>query len=199
MRPDPAPADPLRLAPARVHEAEGAGRRAFALMQALRHPGPLVWVLPAHAPEQPLLPGLPQGVGARLHLVRARSETDLLWATEESLRAAPVGFVIAEPGKPVTLSAGRRLQLAAEAGGTTGLLLIRSGMGSNAAETRWHCAPQPALQDNDAADSTLHRWSLIKNKKGTLGDWTLHWDGTSAAFDLAQAAGERRGAAEPPL
>jgi protein ImuA len=193
-RPEPSPPEPLRLAKARVHEAEGAGRRVFALMQALRHPGPLVWVLPAHAPEHPLLPGLPEGVGARLHIVRARSETDLLWATEESLRAAPVGFVIAEPGKPLTLTAGRRLQLAAEAGGTTGLLLIREGAGCNAAETRWHCAPEPA----ETPDSTLHRWSLIKNKTGTLGDWTLHWDGTSAAFDLAQAAGERRGAAEPP-
>lgn len=192
MRPESSPAEPLRLVPRRVHEAEGLGRRAFALFQALRHPGPLVWVLPAHAPEQPLLPGLPAGVGPRLHLVRARSETDLLWATEEALRAAPVGFVIAEPEKPLTLTAGRRLQLAAEAGGTTGLLLIREGMGSNAAETRWHCVPEPGT----GPDSTLHRWSLIKNKKGTLGNWTLHWDGTSAAFDLVPAAGERHGAAD---
>lgn len=188
MRPEPSPPEPLRLAPARVHEAEGAGRRAFALMQATRHPGPLVWVLPAHAPDQPFLPGLPEGVGERLHIVRVRSDTDLLWAAEESLRAAPVGFVIAEPGKPLTLTAGRRLQLAAEAGHTTGLLLICEGAGSNAAETRWHCAPLPA----ETPDSTLHRWLLRKNKKGTLGDWTLHWDGTSAAFHLVSAPGERR-------
>ena len=127
--------------------------------------------------------------------MRARSETDLLWAVEESLRTAPVDFVIAEPERPLSLTAGRRLQLAAEAGGTTGLLLIREGMGSNAAETRWHCGPEPAAKP----DSTLHRWSLIKNKKGTLGDWTLHWDGTSAAFRLVSATGKRRGAAEPPL
>ena len=47
MRPDllrrPAvPADPFDLHPRRVHEAEGRGRRAFALFQAARHPGPLV-------------------------------------------------------------------------------------------------------------------------------------------------------------
>lgn len=195
MRPDPVSADPFRLAPARVHEAEGAGRRVFALFQAARHAGPLVWVLPAHAPEHPLLPGLPQGVGARLLLVRARGETELLWATEEALRAAPVGFVIAEPGAPLSLTAGRRLQLAAEAGGTTGLMLIRAGQGSNAAETRWHATPRPGA----TPDSTLHHWSLNKNKKGTIGVWTLHWDGTSAAFDLVCAAGERDCAAPPPL
>ena len=55
--------DALTLAPARVHEAMGRGRRAFALFQAARHPGPLIWILPAHAPEMPMLAGLPQGLG----------------------------------------------------------------------------------------------------------------------------------------
>ncbi|MDT8345822.1 MAG: hypothetical protein RQ752_15455, partial [Thermohalobaculum sp.] len=102
---------------------------------------------------------------------------------------------IAEPGALLSLTAGRRLQLAAEAGGTTGLMLIRAGQGSNAAETRWHATPQPGATPH----STLHCWSLKKNKKGTVGDWTLHWDGTSAAFDLVPAAGERNRAAQPPL
>ncbi|WP_322864887.1 hypothetical protein U5922_018260 [Aquicoccus sp. G2-2] len=52
---------PFNLAPARVHEAEGFGRRAFALFQAARHTGPLIWVLPAHAPHLPMLRGLPEG------------------------------------------------------------------------------------------------------------------------------------------
>lgn len=132
MQPDPA--DPFALRPARVHEAEGRGRRAFALFQAARHPGPLVWVLPEHIAEQPMSPSLPEGVGARLHLLRPKGETDLLWCIEESLRAAPISLIIAEPQKPVSPTAGRRLQLAAEAGGTTSLVLIRDGAGSNAAE-----------------------------------------------------------------
>lgn len=182
---------PDTLAPARVHEAQGPGRRAFALFQAMRHPGPLVWILPAHAPETPMLPGLPPGVGARLMLIRPAGEADLLWATEESLRSPAPALVIAEPERPLSLTAGRRLQLAAEAGRTTGLMLIREGQGSNAAETRWHCAPL-------AGDSTLHRWSCIKNKKGTMADWTLDWHGATAAFDLVSAAGERCEPAAPP-
>ncbi|GAA0307862.1 hypothetical protein [Rhodovulum strictum] len=186
--------DPLALRPARVHEAEGPGRRAFAVFQAARHPGPLVWILPAHAPQMPMPPGLPPGIASRLHLVRPKGETDLLWAIEESLRAAPVGLVIAEPEKPLSLTAGRRFQLAAEAGQTTGLILIRDGAGSNAAETRWHCAPRAA----DAADSTLQCWSRIKNKRGTTGRWIVNWDGASAAFDLVSATGERHEPAPPP-
>lgn len=190
----PAPVDPLALAPARVHEAEGLGRHAFALFQAMRHPGPLIWILPGHAPEMPMLRGLPMGLGERLLLIRPRTETDLLWSVEEALRAAPVGFVVAKPEKPLSLTAGRRLQLAAEAGGTTGLMLIRGGAGSNAAETRWSCAPAPAVR----SDSTPHHWSLIKNKRETTGLWTVHWNGASTAFHLVPEAGERHQPAEPP-
>lgn len=186
--------DPLALAPARMHEAEGRGRRAFALFQAARHPGPLFWVLPAHVPELPLPAGLPEGVAERLHLLRPTSEVDLLWSVEEALRARPVGLVIAEPQKPLSLTAGRRLQLAAEAGGTTGLMLIHDGAGCNAAETRWHCEAMAG-----PPDSTLHRWSLNKNKKGTLGAWILNWNGATAAFDLVSEAGKRHEPAQPPL
>lgn len=187
MRPEPASPDPFTLRPARVHEAGGRGRRAFALFQAVQHPGPLIWIAPAHVPELPMLRGLPQGVGERLHLLRPVGETDLLWCIEEALRAAPVGLVIAEPEKPLSLTAGRRLQLAAEVGRSTGLLLIREDAGSNATETRWHCEPMAS----PAPDSTLHHWALNKNKKGTLGNWVLNWHGTSAAFHLVSKAGER--------
>lgn len=194
-----APTDPLTLRARRVHEVEGPGRRLFALLQAARQKGPIFWILPSHVPEVPMLWGLPQGVADRLHLIRAKGETDLLWAAEEALRSANVGAVLAEPEKPMGLTAGRRLQLAAEAGRTLGLMLIRQGQGSNATETRWSCAPLP----NDArvtdADSTLHRWSLIKNKIGTFGVWTVTWDGATTAFHLVSEAGERSRPAEPPL
>lgn len=186
MGPEPAPADPFALRPRRVHEAEGRGRRAFALFQAARHTGSLVWILPSHAPEMPLLRGLPRCVGERVHLFRPVGETDLLWCIEQALRAAPVGFVIAEPEKPISLTAGRRFQLAAEDGRTTGLMLIREAAGSNAAETRWKCEPMAG----PAADSTLHQWDLNKNKKGTFGSWVLNWNGASAAFHMVSEACE---------
>lgn len=87
-----------------------------------------------------MLRGLPDGVGQKLHIIRPVSEADLLWAVEESLRSKGTGLVIAEPEKPLSLTAGRPHQLAAETGQTTGLVLICKGQCSNAAETRWHCA-----------------------------------------------------------
>ncbi len=194
MRPEPPVGDVFALVRKRVHEAEGRGRRAFALFQAARHLGPLIWVLPSHAPEMPMLRGLPHGVGKRLHLLRPVGETDLLWCVEEALRSDPVSLVISEPEKPLSLTAGRRLQLAAEAGRTTGLMLIRQDAGGNATESRWDCQPLPGT----AADSTLHRWSLNKNKEGTLGSWTVNWNGTSAAFHMVSEARERHEPAEPP-
>jgi protein ImuA len=193
MRPEPTSGDTFTLAGRRVHEAEGRGRRTFAVLQTARHPGPLVWILPSHAPEMPMLRGLPQGVGERLHLLRPVGEIDLLWCIEEALRATPVSLVIAEPEKPLSLIAGRRFQLAAETGRTTGLMLIRQDAGSNATETRWNCEPLAST----AADSTLHRWSLKKNKKGTIGDWIVNWNGTSAAFHMVSEARERHEPAEP--
>ncbi len=193
MRANAVSGDAFTLMHARVHEAEGRGRRAFALFQAARHSGPLFWILPSHAPEVPMLRGLPKGVGERLHLLRPVGETDLLWCIEEALRAAPVGLVIAEPSSPLSLTAGRRFQLAAEAGRTTGLLLIRQDAGSNATETRWTCEPQTS----PTPDSTLHQWSLKRNKKGTLGDWGVNWNGASAAFHMVSEARERHEPAEP--
>lgn len=184
---EPSLADPFSLHPHRVHEAEGRGRYGFALFQALRHPGPLIWILPAHAPQMPMLRGLPPGLGARLHLLRPAGEADLLWCFEESLRSAAPDLVIAEPDKPLSLTAGRRLQLAAEAGRSTGLVLTRVDAGSPAAQTRWRCEPQAG----GSADSTLHCWERTKNKKGTLGRWVLNWNGASTAVDMVCAAGER--------
>lgn len=195
LRDSHSPSDPFDLCPRRVHEAEGPGRRAFALLQALRHPGPLVWIVPSHVPELPMLHGLPPGVAERLHLLRPVGEVDLLWCVEETLRARPVALVIAEPEKPLSLTAGRRLQLAAESGRTTGLMLIRQGGGSNATETRWACQPEASPMP----DSTLHRWAAIKNKKGTFGDWIVNWDGASAFVHLVSTAGQRyQPAGTPP-
>lgn len=176
---------PAAMRAARVHEAGGRGAWAYALWQASLHKGTVCWV---HSRSQPLnlaAAELPIGLHNRLIFVEVASEDDLLWAAEEALRAPPVGLVIAQPQKPLSLTTGRRLQLAAEAGQTTGLLLIREGQGSNAAETRWRCEAVAG-----EADSTLHHWQLIKNKMGTCGDWVVHWDGKTAACHMVSEVRE---------
>lgn len=184
-----------KLAPFRVHEVGGAGAYAFAMVQAGAALGPVVCICPAHETDRVLPSGVARFLPpARLMMVQAMGEVDLLWATEEALRSGAVGFVIAAPQKPISLTAGRRLQLAAEAGRSTGLLMIRDGMGSNAAQTRWHCTPEW-----NAQDSTLQRWSLIKNKEGTLGDWLVGWNEKARAICVVSPAGQRREVAQAAL
>jgi len=130
---------------------------------------------------------------ARLLLAQTRDQTDTLAVAEESLRDGALPLVVIELSAPLSLTAGRRLQLAAKDGKTTGLCLIPEGMGSNAAETRWHCAPV-----FDPSDSTLMRWEIIKNKSGTLGAWHVRWNRASRRLDLVSPAGKRPGPAGAP-
>ncbi|QGX97168.1 hypothetical protein EI983_02280 [Roseovarius faecimaris] len=187
-RPDPhitlLPGAPLRLA--RCHEAEGPGATGFALALAAMLDGPLLWIAQSWTPEQLNPVGISRYIDpARLLLVTPKDQDDALAVAEDALRAGAVRLVIVEVTKPLSLLAGRRLQLAAEAGRTTALCLIPEGAGSNAADTRWHCAPV-----FDPADSTHARWEIIKNKKGTLAAFTVHWDEQTRRISLVSPPGQ---------
>ncbi len=60
----------------------------------------------------------------RLILVAAKGDDEALWAMEEGLKAKSLGAVLGEIEK-LDLTASRRLQLAAEAGGVTAFVLRR--------------------------------------------------------------------------
>ena len=118
-----------------------------------KRPGPVLWVagrLDLHAPGL-LAAGIDPG---ELVLARAGAEADRLWAMEEGLRAArgKAAAFAAVVGEVAALdrTAGRRLQLAAEAGGLPCFLLrrqltaARRGDGPSAALTRWRVAPLPS-------------------------------------------------------
>lgn len=190
-----APILPLR--PARVHEACGAAAATFAAISCARMPGRLLWIREAWLPEMLNPPGL-SGIldPSRLIFARTRDQTDTLAVAEEALKDGAIALVVADITRPLDLREGRRLQLAAQAGGATGLCLIPEGMGSNAAETRWRC--QPVFDPRDGADSTLMRWEIIKNKKGTLGVWHVRWDAETHRLDVVSPVGLRPGAAPVP-
>lgn len=180
------------LSPARIHEVCGAGAVTFAVLAA-RRLLPVLWVREAWLPEMLNPLGLvPFLDPAEVLLARTNSQADSLAVAEEALRDGAAGFVAVEITRPLNLREGRRLQLAAGAGKTTGLCLIPEGMGSNAAETRWRCSP---VFDVTASDSTLMRWELIKNKSGTLGAWHVRWDTASHRLDVVSAVAGRPGVA----
>lgn len=170
---------------ARMHELCGAGADGFVLAVARHLAGPVIWVCQSWARDRLNPLGLCDYFDPSLITMPIVSnQVDGLAVAEEALRDAAVSLVVVELTQALDLTAGRRLQLAAKAGQTTGLALIQDGMGSNAAETRWRC--QPVFSTND---STSYRWDIIKNKSGTLGFWHVRWDRAAGRIRVVSPPG----------
>lgn len=170
----PAPTrDRLRLLRGRMHEAWGPSELFFALAQATRASGKIVVIQDQKEQDQVTPAGTPS-TEHMLYLM-VRDDTEALAVTEDCMRSTSITTVIASPRKPLTLTQGRRLQLAAAEGNTIGITVIQEGAGCHAAETRWHCRPLPA--DDGGA---LHEWRLEKDKKGPEAEWNVIVDLTSS-------------------
>ncbi len=161
---------------------------------------PVLWIAPRRRTHENLYgPGLsafgydPFDAQTGLILVRARSTSQILWATEEGLRDPHLGAVIAEmpAGVLPSLTASRRLQLAAEAGGTLGILHVgglHSALPPSASFTRWQITPAPTLKTTlrpterrTGAGPPLYqerpRWrvDLLRCRGAAPKQWTVEW------------------------
>ncbi|MSO64386.1 MAG: hypothetical protein EXQ85_01045 [Alphaproteobacteria bacterium] len=129
----------------------------------------------------------------QLLIARTRRVTDMLWAMEEGLRSGQVAAVVGETAA-IGLTAGRRLQLAAETGGALALLLDRVPSAARAPEkpaaataalTRWRvaAAPMVARQENEA----VLRWQITLDycRGGPARSWLTQWrrDGAGVPHD----------------
>src|SRR5207237_4979117 len=104
---------------------------------------------------------------ARLVLVSAARDEEILWAMEEGLRTPGLAAVVGEIGR-LPVVAGRRLQLAAERSGITALVLRRWRNGTEAAAererpsaalTRWRVAALPSRDEPGRGDEPrLRHW-----------------------------------------
>lgn len=81
----------------------------------------IVFTAPPYLPYAPALGALPVNL-ARVLIVQPPSPADRLWAAEVALRDGGGAIVFAWPGAVVPSPWLRRLQLAAEAGASTGIL-----------------------------------------------------------------------------
>lgn len=197
--------------PGRFHEIQGPASIAFAAALAGVLRGPVFWI--GSDPERLDGFGLTRLLDpTRLTLARAATAEDALWAFEECLRSGAAALVACELARPPDLTAGRRLQLAAEAGGAVaaagpksagapgrgpiGLALTpqmgASDSGAGAAETRWRVAPAQTWAAVETAPRW--RWTLLKNKRGPLGDWEMRLAAPCCFGPPAAAAPGRRGA-----
>lgn len=142
--------------------------------------GLAAWIAPPRAADLPWPPGL-AALGldpAHLLLIEAGG-TDALWAAEQALRSPALAAVVAVLPM-LDLAAARRLQLAAEAGGTLGLLL-RPGGGARpaptAARTRWRVTPLPG-RGGAAHRLGAPRWrlDLLLARGGRPASWHATFD-----------------------
>src|SRR5437763_11367075 len=138
---------------------------------------------------------------ARLVIVTAPRDEDILWAIEEGLRAPGLVAVIGEIGR-LPLVAGRRLQLAAERSGITAFLLrrwrnseeaARERERPSAAVTRWRLAALPAREVDDLRLRQLigqPRWrvELLRCRGGVPAQWVVE----SGDVEVADATGHVR-------
>jgi len=164
---------PDLLTPGRVHEATGSGRRAFACSLAVVLGGAVLWVQDTKQGDMIYPPGAVRFFDpARLVMVRPTGRLPVLQVMEEALRSGSAPLVVGELDQAPDLTASRRLQLAAGTGGGRGLCLVPEGrLCSNAAETRWRCAPMPG------GGMARQHWEIVKNRQGRLGQWDVSWDG----------------------
>ncbi|MBO9476638.1 hypothetical protein J7382_03725 [Shimia sp. R11_0] len=167
----------------RTHEVCGTGAFVFALALAARLGGNKMWIRGNWDTTHINPTGFADFVEpAALTVCNTKNQSETLAVAEEALRSGAVSLVVMSLNKPLGLTEGRRLQLAARGGMSTGLAIIPEEMGSNAAETRWRCTPVFSPED-----STLHRWELIKNKIGTLGVFYVRWDTASRRLVMVPA------------
>ena len=184
------------LALGAVHEATGSAAIGLVGMVSAQLEGPVLWCVDMGARTTLYGPGLAAfGLHpARVVVARCRGRTDLLWAMEEGLRASALTAVIGEPPGIVDLTASRRLQLAAEAGGTLGIVLnSEKGVrfAPSALESRWRIDTEPA------ADMVRPRWRVVLERcRGGVREpyWMVERDEETGHFAVVTALGDRSAA-----
>lgn len=188
------------LARAALHEvlaADPGCGAAFCAVLLARTGGTVLWIAGGRDELLAWPPGLARCGLAPANLVLARAERwpDALWAMEEALRCPAVtGAVLALAGEPPRRAAGgpdltatRRLQLAAEAGGALGLLLRPDAAhpAPTAAVTRWRVGPLPTAPVGAGLDEPRWRLELLRVRGGAPGGpWAVTWRVAEGRLDL---------------
>jgi protein ImuA len=166
-------------------EETGAAPAAFSalLLRPLAATGAVVWVMRRDDLHAPGLQGLGFPAG-RLIQVKARDEAEVLAVLEDALATVGVAAAVGEAQAP-DLKAGRRLQLACERRGATGILLRRRPYGGPsgrirevsgaAAQTRWRIAAAPSQPPPGEPGLGPPRWrvELERCRGGRPGAWIL--------------------------
>jgi protein ImuA len=175
-------------------DAAATGFCAWLLGRAARaRRRPVLWLAAGAPPYAPALAAL--GLPPRwLVAVQARRPIDALWAAEEAARCPGLAAIVAELAVP-DLIAARRLQLAAQAGGTMLLLLNRGAPVPNAL-TRWRVEPRASGDAATVPGRAVWRLALTRCRGAALTadadlSWDVEWCDATGNLRLAAGSGDR--------
>lgn len=201
--------DPQAVSPGVLHDvyaatpADGVAANAFALGLATRlaRQRAIVWAMQGMAASEG---GDPSGAGlnelgidpARIVLVRVKDAMALLGVGEEALDNPAVGAVVLSAwgeAKAFSLTASRRLSLAAgRGGGTVFLSRVAAEPSPSAAETRWRVrAARSSPLEAEAPGRPRVAATLTRHRGGAqLKTWIMEWDRETRSFiDAATLSG----------
>lgn len=168
-----------------------------------RVPGQVLWVLERPDLFAPALAavGLPAD---RVVYAEAGKAATVLLTMEEGLRHAGLAGVVGELSGRLTLTASRRLQLAAEQSGVTGIVLRRSRRFDDAklseltaAVTRWRVTalPSPPLLAHapDTPGLARPRWQidLVRCRGGEPASWIVEGCDATGHLGVPADVGDR--------
>ena len=121
--------------------------------------------------------------------VRAADVDQALRTTADALACDVVGAVVLEvwgEAKQLDLVASRKLTLAAQASGATGLVLrMAAEPRPSTAETRWivrAAHSPPRSHPSSAWGSPLFETQLVRNRHGPTGRWIMEWKSDECLF-----------------
>ncbi|WP_245215607.1 ImuA family protein [Pararoseomonas baculiformis] len=200
-----------------LHEVAGTGpdmehAAAAALFVAgclARLPGTVLWVLER---SDLFAPGL-AAVGlhpARVLYAEAGKAATVLLVMEEGLREAGLAGVVGEVSGRLTLTASRRLQLAAERSGVTAFAIRRPRRHDDstllepcAAVTRWQVAslpsgpPLPAAPDVPGLARARWRLELVRCRGGEAASWVVEACDAQGRLGVVPDLADRQAAPGP--
>jgi protein ImuA len=129
----------------------------------------------------------------QLILVETGSDTDALWALEETLRSGAAATVAGAVAGGLDLTSSRRLNLAVAAQRTP-LVVLRGANAetASAAAARWRIAAAPAARDRFGAFNHW-RWrvALERCRNGRPGDWLIEWNHVAHRFRVVEELADR--------
>jgi protein ImuA len=133
--------------------------------------------------------GMPAG---RVLTVALRKQQAALWTADEALKSGSLSGVILDLDPAgSSLTAMRRLALAAQAGQTPAIIVMaKASSQPSAARSRWSVASLPSLApalDERAPGKPAWRLELLRCRRGKPGEFSVEWDHATHCFSLVAA------------